>query len=563
MASLSFYKNAEFIMRFFLSNEETTIGRSSENDISLADLNISRVHVSIRRRGEEYVLIDRSTNGTFVNDRRVHTHTLKEGDQLTVGSFNVEFQLSVEVQPEERTRLANYNTTKILGFDHGKKLLQVEKSALRLGTGKEAKDIEIKSFPCLIGKNPSNQIILDDEYVSTTHCSIDVRSGRYLLKDWGSKNGTYLGPTRIGEVTLNDGDVFRIGKTMLTFTTRTSSIAIKPVALNYFEGMVGTTAHMREVFDLVQNVAATDATVLISGESGTGKELIAKALHRLSNRRDQVFLPLNCGAIAKDLIEGELFGHEKGAFTSASQFRKGVFEYADHGTVFLDEIGELPLDLQPKLLRVLETREVKRLGSNETISVDVRVITATNKNLQQEVQRGTFREDLFYRLFCIPITLPPLAERKQDIPALLEHFLKIGLPELDTDRYRKTGDLLSEKISPTALDKILDYHWPGNVRELKNVINRALVLSQGEMIDPSHVVFKLGLMGEKTFFEPKAVKEETKPRTLRDAERETILTSLQYHRWNKVHAARSLGIAVSTLHEKMRKYGIEREGEEG
>ncbi|MEJ2202327.1 MAG: sigma-54 dependent transcriptional regulator, partial [Desulfuromonadaceae bacterium] len=237
-----------------------------------------------------------------------------------------------------------------------------------------------------------------------------------------------------------------------------------------FCSLIGKSKAMQDIYDLIEKVAVSKSNVMISGESGTGKELVARAIHYHSDRRDKPIVPINCGAIPENLLESELFGHEKGSFTGAVQQKAGLFEMADGGTLFLDEIGELPPMMQVKLLRVLQEREFRRVGGTRNIKVDARVVTATNKDLSEEVARGTFREDLFYRLNVICLTLPPLRDRRVDIPLLVEHF------------YEKMTGRKGVKISEGAMVRLLDYNWPGNIRELENVIERCVVLGQSDQL---------------------------------------------------------------------------------
>jgi len=245
-----------------------------------------------------------------------------------------------------------------------------------------------------------------------------------------------------------------------------------------FEQIIGRGESMRDVFDAARRVAPTRATVLLGGESGTGKGMLARAIHHHSERRDAPFIKINCSAIPENLMEAELFGYEKGAFTGAAQSHPGKFEQADGGTVFLDEIGDVPPPVQVKLLRVLQEREFERLGGTKTIHVDVRIIAATNQDLRAALEQGTFREDLYYRLNVVPINLPPLRDRKEDIPYLVDHFLE----KLAQDTGRE-----AIKMSPEAMEKLTAYHWPGNVRELENIIERTLVLARGDTIRPEDI----------------------------------------------------------------------------
>lgn len=304
-------------------------------------------------------------------------------------------------------------------------------------------------------------------------------------------------------------------------------------------GIIGKDAKMQAVYSLIEDVAPTDATVLIQGESGTGKELVAKAIHEQSLRRDKPFMVINCSAFPATLLESELFGHEKGAFTGAVRSRLGRFEQASGGTVFLDEIGEISLAAQVKLLRVLQNQEVERIGGHGSIKVDVRVLAATNKNLLAEIGRGTFRDDLYYRLNVIPINLPPLRERRNDIPLLARHFLaKLGA------ELRSRAD----SISSEAMRKLLEYSWPGNVRELENCIEHALVLSKGLSIEVQDL---------PRFIQETLPAEEQTTETMRQAEEQLIRETLASCGWNKKLAAERLGISRSTLYAKLKRFGID------
>jgi DNA-binding NtrC family response regulator len=305
-------------------------------------------------------------------------------------------------------------------------------------------------------------------------------------------------------------------------------------------------------------VAPRDVTVLITGESGVGKELVANRLHARSPRRDRPFVAINCGAIQETLLESELFGHVKGAFTGATQDRQGLFEVADGGTLFLDEIGEMNLDLQVKLLRVLETSEFRRVGGTKLVRVDVRVVAATNKRLQEEVAANRFREDLFYRLNVIHIEVPPLRGRVEDIPAIVEALL---------DAHHRKG-LPRRTVSPEALQALCGYAWPGNVRELRNIIERSLILSRGDEIDasdlPPSIVRGGPAVGDVSpgpstpgapARRPPPEPDITTP--LAEVERRHILRVLNHHSGNKVRTARALGINVKTLYNKLKAYEAE------
>jgi len=308
-----------------------------------------------------------------------------------------------------------------------------------------------------------------------------------------------------------------------------------------FEQIIGSSPALESVLEQVERVAPTDSTVLIQGETGTGKELIARAVHNLSARCGRPFIKLNCAAIPFDLLESELFGHERGAFTGAIAQKIGRFELADKGTLFLDEVGDIPPGLQPKLLRVLQEQEFERLGSTRTHQVDVRLVAATNRNLVDMVKRNEFRSDLYYRLNVFPVPLPPLRARREDIPALVEHFVEI---------YARRMSKQIDHISPQTMSELTSYGWPGNIRELQNFIERSVILTSGNVLESPLASLR------------NAVEVESLgPTTMEDAEREHIRKILEQTRWvvaGPNGAAARLGIKRSTLYFRMQKLGISR-----
>jgi len=309
-----------------------------------------------------------------------------------------------------------------------------------------------------------------------------------------------------------------------------------------FESIIGSSEKMKEVLDLAGRVAASDASLLITGESGTGKELLAKGVHFNSQRADGPFVAVNCAAIPDSLIESELFGHVRGAFTGAVKDKEGKFELADGGTLFLDEIGDLRIDLQAKILRALQEREVDRVGGGKPVSVDVRVIAATNKDIERAVKEGAFREDLYYRLNVITLFIPPLRERKEDIPLLASHFLK---------KFNKDVDV---RVDAGALSLLTAYGWPGNVRELENVIERASVLKRGALITLDELPEKL--KKEKPGVEDIILNLPEQGISLEDLEKSLIIKALDKHKGNQTRAAEYLGITRPTLIYRMEKFGL-------
>ncbi|HBV42309.1 MAG TPA: two-component system response regulator [Desulfovibrio sp.] len=308
---------------------------------------------------------------------------------------------------------------------------------------------------------------------------------------------------------------------------------------------LGKSALMRSLQEMIETVAPSEATVLITGESGTGKELVAKAIQANSLRKNQAFVTINCAALAENLLESELFGHEKGAFTGADKMREGRFVQADNGTLFLDEIGEMPLALQVKLLRVLQNGEIQRVGSDKVKIVDVRIIAATNRNLQKEVEAGRFREDLYYRLNVIALEVPALRERKDDIPLLAQKFV---------ENFARANRKSIKGFSPQAMDMLMRYDWPGNVRELENAMERAVILTVGEYVTERSLPLAIQQMTGNTAAVPSGILAN---KSLDDIEKEAISATLAETADNKSEAARRLGITRATLHSKLKKYNLE------
>ena len=328
-----------------------------------------------------------------------------------------------------------------------------------------------------------------------------------------------------------------------------SARAVEPVAsaeaddLSALTGIVGSSRAMEDLLRLVEKVADTDSSVLITGETGVGKELIGRAIHRLSRRSERVFCAVNSAAFPETLLESELFGHRRGAFTGATANKKGLFEFAHEGTVFLDEVAEMPLSMQVKLLRFLQTGEVRPVGDETTRYVDVRLVAATNKNLEREVAEGTFREDLYYRLAVIPIHVPPLRERPEDVRALSNHFLR---------RFADRAGKPVERISTDAMELLAGYAWPGNVRQLENSIERGVALCQGEEIQVEDLPVRLK--------DESMVREGETIHSLQVMERSHILNTLEQVNWNRKRAAALLQISTTTLWRRLKEFGIETDG---
>src|SRR3990172_6786979 len=431
------------------------------------------------------------------------------------------------------------NSTKALS-DRGQRPVVLKKVRLVLVTGKdERKEVLLQKRAVTIGTLGDSDLALTDPTVSRSHAVVEEKADGYLLRDLGSTNGTFLDGVKVREAYLSAGSVIRLGQTEIAFSPVEERVENLRSSSDRFGELVGASAAMREVFGVLERVAPTDVSVLILGETGTGKELAARAIHGHSRRSEKPFVVFDCGAVAPNLIESELFGQKKGAFPPPVKARQGSFELAHNGTLFLDEIGELSPILQPKLLRALDQREVKRVGADRSVTVYVRVVAATNRDLEKEVKAGRSREALFYRLSTVSVFIPPLRRRKEDIEKIAEHLLE----GISAEVGKKIAGL-----SPEAAQALRTYHWPGNVRELKNVLGRAAALSDGGRIETRDLFLS---QGKKT-----NTLEGLSGKTLEEIEKAAIHATLKSVDGNKTEAAKILGIAYSTLYEKMKKYGM-------
>jgi transcriptional regulator with PAS, ATPase and Fis domain len=390
-----------------------------------------------------------------------------------------------------------------------------------------------------IGSSSANDVALADAHVSRFHCEIRKTEEGYMLRDLGSLNGTRVGDVDVKACVLRSGAVIALGGTHIRFLADDGSPEEFLVGKSdSFGNLVGRSPRMREVFGVLERIAATDLTVLIGGETGSGKDVMARAIHAASPRAAKPFVVFDCGAVAPSLIESELFGHVKGAFTGASDSHDGAFVRAHGGTLFLDEIGELSLPLQPKLLRALEARTIRPVGGGQEIPVDVRILAATHRDLEQAIKAGSIREDLFYRLSVVTIQIPALRERIEDLSMLAEKMVESRAKPLH--------------LSPEVLTILEKYDWPGNVRELRNVIESAAAVCDGDTIEPQHLVFFRPNRGERS--KTPVAEPSLAGQSLETVEKAAILQTLERCGGNKAQAARELGISTSTLYEKLKKY---------
>jgi len=398
---------------------------------------------------------------------------------------------------------------------------------------------------CRIGKAPDNDLVLADDTVSRHHCELTRANDGVHVRDLASTNGTRVQGARVTEAVLQPGAVLKVGEVEIALRPSVRNVEVLPSDKTWFGAAIGQSLAMRTIFGVLERIAPTDATVLFEGETGTGKDVLARAVWTESARAHGPFVVVDCGAVSYSLLESELFGHERGAFTGAVAARQGAFELADGGTVFLDEIGELPLDVQPKLLRVLEGREFRRVGGNRTLKTDVRIVVATKRNLQREVQAGKFREDLYFRLAVVPITVPPLRARREDIPLLIEHILKAN------------GTTLS--VSDETTQALVAHDWPGNVRELRNVLDRAVYLARATGHGELNLVSlpMSGGGGDDVFqFEPGKSYRETRAKFDADFERRYVKWLLARHAGNVSAAARDAKMDRKHLHDMAKKHGL-------
>jgi DNA-binding NtrC family response regulator len=407
-----------------------------------------------------------------------------------------------------------------------------------------------------VGTAPDSDLVLTDDTVSRRHCEIELGEAGFRVRDVGSTNGIRALGGRIHDASFDAALELSLGETTLSITPLGETEDREQAHSQRFGDLRGGSAKMRELYAQLERFAPTPLSVLIEGETGTGKDVVAESIHRASTRADGPYVVFDCSAVAPTLIESELFGHEKGAFTGAVAARPGVFEEADGGTLFLDEIGELPKELQPKLLRALEKREIKRLGGRATIPVDTRVLSATNRNLLSEVQRGNFRQDLYYRIAAAKVSVPPLRERVEDIPCLVEHFLSLdGHP------------LSAQPVPPAVWEMFAAHRWPGNVRELRNAVQRLVVApelslsmlgargeSGGEGSAPATEPATLSAsQPSSTVHEPLRVAR----RNAGDAfERDYLRALLQRTDGNVTRAAAIAEVSRQMIQKLMRKHGL-------
>ncbi len=515
-----------------LDRDSFRVGRAPTNDLAVPDAKVSRHQFELLQTPKGVRLLDRSGKGTVVNGEKTSEAELTPGACVSCGALSLFLRPCETVAGSDLTRPGG--GTEVLERPAGESGHRLVLTGM---SGDRPVRVVLSQGVLGLGKDPSNAVVIREPYISSFHCRLFQKADGWYVADLDSTNGTFINGVRVTEARLEPGVTLTVGRLDLRL-----GLEVESGEWPGFGAIYSQDPAMKPVFALIQRAAATDEPVLITGESGTGKELVARELHRLSPRCTRRLVPLNCSAMPRDLVESELFGYERGAFTGANTARAGLFEEADGGTLFLDEIGELPLELQPKLLRVLENGEVRRVGGNEPLHVNVRLLSATHRDLSRSVGQKTFREDLYYRLCVIPIQLPPLRERPRDIPLLARVFLE-----------QATRNLGPKHFSPAALEHLGAYRFPGNVRELRHAVMRAAILCPRDTIGPEHLVFHPPTLADR-------VAESLvyrKGMTMREVEQEVIREAVLAFDGNVGMAARSLGVARSTLWDKMARYHMQ------
>lgn len=534
------------IFSLALDKIEFTIGRSEKCDLILTGDNVSRCHAILKLAEDGVWLHDESRHGTELNNNKITDATrISHKDQIQISEWRLEFHDLANQKPhhphqaKDITRSSHaHESTKLIRFDQTdhrvkifKPMLLITDPAGRLSHKSFRKDV------LTVGTAPDCDICIIDEYASRHHARFSITHRGLLCEDLDSTNGTWSCGARVVEKILKDGDTVLVGRTSIHASlTEEGSPAKDPVNSRLSFDFVGEHPLMKNLMSRIETAAGGNLPIFVQGESGTGKELVAKAVHELSTRSQQPLVVINCAAISPALVESELFGHERGAFTGAEIRHAGVFEQAHGGTLFLDEVGELSLEVQAKLLRVLESGLIRRVGGETDIPVDVRLISATHKNLGKMVAKNEFRLDLFYRIFVIGLTLPTLKERREDIPLLVNCILK-SRPE--------TANI---SVSHEAMLSLTRHPWPGNVRELKNVILRAVCFCHNHTLYESDIEF-LSVMRQNV--------GSSRQRLLLSKEARTIQETLLATGGNKEAAADQLKMGRSTLFRKLKEFKIE------
>ena len=532
MANLVMKRGAVALCEIPLRSDRVLLGRSDSCDIVVPGDRVSRTHCILARRSGKWTVVDRSRHGTFVGGERVEKRrSLEEGDLLRIGPFEIQFVGSPKM--ESRPTLSGLHRPKESTLPpvvvQDTQLAQEQWTLEILDGPAKGTRRTLSARRQTLGA-PGSDVVISDSSLLPDHVELRFARGRPLLSP--AQGHCFVDSLLVSStLPLYPSEEFQIGQSRCRVQSEVAVVSSSNP--KGFGEMKGTSQAMRQLFGILRAMASHTAPVLLVGESGTGKELAARGLHRESSRSKGPFVALNCGGIADNLFESELFGHEKGAFTDAKERRDGAFQRADGGTLFLDEVGELPLHAQAKLLRALETGEVRRVGGAKPTYPRVRVVAATNRDLEQEVASGRFREDLFFRLAVLGVLLPPLRERMEDLEPLVSDICS-----------QMKGPV---HVAPSGMHKLARHPFPGNVRELRNVLTRAFVLG-GPTISASTICFS-----------PFAVQRESlqsRRGVLKDTERAILSEAFGRLGGNRSAMARELGIPRTTLHYKLKSYGL-------
>lgn len=536
-AELLVYHKGKKVFRVPVNKEEFRIGKYRRNDLILQGSSIAAEHALIRRTHKQYVIKSLGDFPLYLNEKEGVSFDLSHRDKIIFEDWKIEFCLPQLLATSE----VSGSTKHLPGFVK-EGCGDVKPHLLIQDSQNKASFHRMTKRDLFIGSARSCDIVLRDEYVSKKHLYVARRERSVYVKDLNSTNGTYVDGVKIQEASFYKECEIKIGHTKIKIQFVAKNGSEKPLS----EGsslpqvvFLGESFVAQKIKNHVAKIAKQNVPVLIQGESGSGKEVVAQLIHDNSERKHKPFVVINCGALSSQLIESELFGHEKGAFTGAEQKRIGVFEQAHEGTLFLDEIAELPLEQQAKLLRVLECQKVRRVGAQNEVEVNVRVVSATHKNLFDLVRRGLFREDLFFRLCVFPVELPALRDRKEDLKLLVPFLLK-------------KQKVQHCELTQEAWQKLYDYQWPGNVRELKNVLLRALALKTAECIQACDIQFYSIQSFEKEEVASLALPLPKK----KQKEKDLILWALKESLGDKSKAAKLLGMGRSTIFRKIKEYKI-------
>ena len=580
MTKLDIYQKDQKVLSYPLDKDSVWIGRATSNDLILSGERVSRKHAFIERRGDSFWVTDHSSTGTALNGAKIdNAQPLSNNAEIDISDWRLIFHTEATqidttelARQTQITKLVSANETRpetqVLKLNPSGKNFKILRPMIIFEIiGQARGQYAVKKRHITIGSGTTCDIVLNDSFVSKNHLELTLTDNGFHAVDLNSTNGTFVNGASIREAFLRANQEIMLGSSRLLISfEKEAEETIIPFSEDIFCGMVGRAPAMKTLFGKILKIATTSMTVLIQAETGSGKELAARAIHDLSERRNKPYIVLNCSAISPHLIESELFGHEKGAFTGADQRRLGAFEQASGGTIFLDEIGELPLELQAKVLRVLEYQNIKRVGSNQEVPIDVRVVAATHRDLLKMMAAHQFREDLFYRLYVLPLSIPPLRERPEDLDALADSFLK------------KFGQARVTAIDNEAMTAMKTHNWPGNVRELKNALMRAIALCDGNTIRKKdvHIVDYPIYTPPPRFFPSKPVhataaqpiapgepqgENEKDPITpyaeaMRSFEREQIIKAIKLCGGNKDKAAEVLQMGRSTLFRKIKELDI-------